>query len=50
MWGLLLLAIVGATAANAAGDVNCCKVCCHGAQCAMNHGAAHDCAGKPPCK
>jgi hypothetical protein len=33
-----------------AADVNCCKICCHGAQCVMTHHAAHDCVGHPPCK
>jgi hypothetical protein len=49
--GGLLMLTIAATAANAAaGDVGCCKVCCHGAQCVMTHHAAHDCVGTPPCK
>ena len=34
----------------AAGDVNCCKMCCHSAQCIMTHGPSHQCDKHPPCK
>lgn len=44
----LAFAFIAAGAAYAA-DTTCCKTCCHGQTCVMNHRASHDCLGHTPC-
>jgi hypothetical protein len=46
---VVCLFLLAATGIASAADVNCCKVCCKGSQCVMNHRAAHDCSARPPC-